>query len=637
MPLGAAPIAYLLWTRYLRHNPSNPNWRNRDRFVLSAGHGSMLLYSLLHLTGYDLSIDDLKNFRQWGSKTPGHPEVKHTPGVETTTGPLGQGFATGIGMAIAQRYLAARYNKPGVPPLLDYRIFGIVSDGDLMEGVSSESASLAGHLGLGNIIYLYDDNQISIDGSTELTFTENRMKRFESYNWHTQSVADGNDLDAIDDAIQNAIKETDRPSIISIKTVIGYGSPNKQNTAESHGSPLGEAEVKLTKKNLGWDTDKQFYIPDKVRKHFQSAIETGKRLESEWTAMFAEYKKQFPALAEELSMLWNNTLSLEWERAIPTFTTDKTMATREASGKVLNAIAPHLPTLLGGSADLAPSNNTYLSDFQDFQKENYAGRNLRFGVREHAMGSILNGLALTDGIIPYGGTFLVFADYMRPAIRLAALMGTRVIYVFTHDSIGLGEDGPTHQPIEHLASLRAIPNLIVIRPADANETAEAWRFAIQYKKGPVALVLTRQKLPVLNRSHLQISDSVTRGAYVLHRGSDNPDIILIATGSEVHLALSAAGELGKSKISCRVVSMPSWELFERQPKEYKESVLPPSSLKRIAIETGVTMGWEKYVGDHGIIIGISRFGASAPADLLMKEFGFTPDNIIEKAKGLLKI
>lgn len=636
MPLGAAPMTYLLWTRYLRHNPSNPNWRNRDRFVLSAGHGSMLLYSLLHLTGYDLTIDDLKNFRQWGSKTPGHPEVKHTPGVETTTGPLGQGFATGIGMAIAQRYLAARYNKPGVP-LLDYRIFGIVSDGDLMEGVSSESASLAGHLGLGNIIYLYDDNQISIDGSTELTFTENRMKRFEAYNWHTQSVADGNDLDAIDDAIQNAIKETDRPSIISIKTVIGYGSPNKQNTAESHGSPLGEAEVKLTKKNLGLDPEKQFYIPDEVRKHFQSAIEAGKRLESEWTAMFAEYKKQFPALADELSMLWNNTLPAEWERSIPTFTTDKTMATREASGKVLNAIAPTLPTLLGGSADLAPSNNTYLSDFQDFQKENYAGRNLRFGVREHAMGSILNGMALTDGIIPYGGTFLVFADYMRPAIRLAALMGTRVIYVFTHDSIGLGEDGPTHQPIEHLASLRAIPNMIVIRPADANETAEAWRFAIQYKKGPVALVLTRQKLPVIDSSNLKMSQSVSRGAYILHRGSDNPDIILIATGSEVHLALSTAGKLSNSNISCRVVSMPSWELFEQQPKEYKESVLPPSSLKRIAIETGVTMGWEKYVGDHGIVIGISRFGASAPADLLMKEFGFTPENIVEKAKNLLGI
>lgn len=634
MPLGAAPMAYILWTRYLKHNPSNPQWHNRDRFILSAGHGSTLLYSLLHLTGYDLSLDDLKNFRQWGSKTPGHPEAFHVLGVETTTGPLGQGFATGIGMAIAQRYLSARYNKPGFN-IIDYKIYGIVSDGDLMEGVASEAASLAGHLKLGNIIYLYDDNYISIDGSTELSFTEDRLKRFESYGWHVQSVSDGNDLDAIDTAIKGACDEADRPSLISIRTHIGFGSPNKQDSSEAHGSPLGEEEVKLTKKNLGWDPEKHFFIPDDVLTHFRSAIERGKRSESEWQSMMSEYKTHFPDVAKELDDILKGRHGEKWKKAIPIFSSDTSMATREASGKVLNAIAPHLPTLIGGSADLAPSNNTFLKGYPEFQSSNFAGRNFHFGVREHAMGSILNGMALTNGIIPYGGTFLVFADYMRPPIRLACMMGIRPIYIFTHDSIGLGEDGPTHQPIEQLASLRCIPNITVIRPADANEAAESWKFAIEHTSGPIALILTRQKLPVIDQTKFASSNNLTRGAYVLTPESGNPDLILIASGSEVHLALGAHEELTKMGITSRVISMPSWELFERQSAEYKESVLPSRMKKRIAIETGSPMGWEKYVGDEGEIIGIRTFGASAPYQILMKEYGFTVDNVVSKAKLLL--
>ncbi|MEK6755518.1 MAG: transketolase, partial [Bacteroidota bacterium] len=508
MPMGAAPMAYVLWTRHLKHNPSNPRWYNRDRFILSAGHGSMLLYGLLHLTGYDLSIDEIRNFRQWGSKTPGHPEYHLTPGVETTTGPLGQGFGNGVGMAIAERYLAARYNRPNFE-LIKYRMYGIVSDGDLMEGVSSEAASLAGHLKLGNIIYLYDDNHISIDGRTQLAFSEDVAKRFEAYGWHVQVVEDGNDLEAINAAIRAAQEETSRPSLIKVRTHIAYGSPNKQDTAEAHGSPLGEEEIRLTKRHLGWDPQKQFFIPDEVLNHFRRSVEQGKKWESLWRTMFEGYKRAYPDLAEEFENLTQGKFGDEWKKALPVFGPELgAMATREASGKVLNAIAPHLLTLIGGSADLTPSTNTFLKNFPEFQVNVSTGRNFHFGVREHAMGSILNGLALTDGFIPYGGTFLIFSDYMRPPIRLAALMGIRPIYVFTHDSIGLGEDGPTHQPIEQLASLRSMPNLTVIRPADANEVAHAWRFAIEHRSGPVALILTRQKVPLIDRTKYASADNL---------------------------------------------------------------------------------------------------------------------------------
>jgi len=634
MPMGTAPLAYILWTRFLRHNPENPRWHNRDRFVLSAGHGSMLLYSLLHLTGYDLPLEELQRFRQWQSKTPGHPEVGHTPGVEMTTGPLGQGFATGVGMAIAQKYLAARYNKTDFP-VVDYHIHGIVSDGDLMEGVSSEAASLAGHLKLGNIIYLYDDNHISIDGSTELSFTEDVAKRFEAYGWHVQTVSDGNDLDAIDSAIKTALSVPDRPHLIKIRTHIGFGSPNKQDTAEAHGSPLGEEEVKLTKQNLGWDPEKHFHIPESALRHFRSAIDRGRRIEADWQILFETYRKQFPDLAGQLERARALDYGEEWKKALPVFGPESQMATREASGKVLNALVPHLPMLMGGSADLAPSNNTFLKGIPVFQSKSFDGRNFHFGVREHAMGSILNGLALTEGIIPYGGTFLVFSDYMRPPIRLAALMGIRPIYIFTHDSIGLGEDGPTHQPIEQIAALRSIPNITVIRPADANETAGAWKFAIEHTSGPVALALTRQKLPTLDRTKHPSADGLMRGAYALTHESGTPHVILIASGSEVSVALAAADALAKEKIATRVVSMPSWELFEKQSREYKERVFPSGVKRRIAIEAGSPMGWERYVGDGGDIIGISAFGASAPYQTLMMEYGFTVQNVVSKAKAML--
>jgi transketolase len=636
MPMGAAPMAYVLWTRHLKHNPNNPRWFNRDRFILSAGHGCMLLYSLLHLTGYDLSLDDIKNFRQWGSKTPGHPEYGHTPGVETTTGPLGQGFANGVGMAIAQRYLAARYNQPNFN-IVNYTIYGIVSDGDLMEGIASEAASLAGHLKLGNIVYLYDDNGISIDGSTDLTFTEDVLKRFEAYGWHVQTVEDGNDLDAIDEAIRAARDdEGELPSLIRVRTHIAYGSPNKQDTAEAHGSPLGEEEVKLTKQALGWDPEKTFYIPDEALNHFRKAQALGKKWESLWYTLFERYEHHHPQLANELKSIWNRNYGDAWKKAIPTFGPDAgTQATREASGKVLNAIAPHLPSLIGGSADLTPSNNTYLKGMGEFQRDSYAGRNIRFGVREHAMGGILNGIALTDGMIPYGGTFLIFSEYMRPPIRLAALMGIRPIYVFTHDSIGLGEDGPTHQPIEQLASLRSIPNITVIRPADANEVAVAWQVAIEHTSGPVALALTRQKLPLIDRTRFAAAENLRKGAYVLAEYGKFPDLILIGTGSEVHPVLAAYEMLVNDRIAVRVVNMPSWELFERQPKEYREQVLPPASKKRLAVEAGSPMGWHKYVGDSGAVLGITTFGHSAPADVVMTQYGFTAENIYKKAKELL--
>jgi transketolase len=632
MPMGMASVAYVLWTKHLKHNPAHMHWQNRDRFILSGGHGSILLYSLLYLTGYKVTLDDLKSFRQLGSKTPGHPEYGHTDGVEVTTGPLGQGFTNGIGMAIAQKYLAARYNKPGFD-VVDYHIFATLGDGDLMEGITSEAASLAGHLKLGNLIYFYDDNHISIDGPTEIAFTEDRAKRFEAYNWHVQKIDDGNDLDAIDNAIEQAKKETGRPSIIMVRTHIGFGSPNKQDTAEAHGTPLGDEEIKLIKKNYGWDPEKQFFVPDEALTLFRKAIEEGKKKEDAWQKIFAEYKKQNFDLALELENIRKGNFGEEWKKALPTFT--EAMATREASGKVLNAIAPFLPSMIGGSADLAPSNNTCVKSMGEFQPGNYGGRYLRYGVREHAMGGILNGLAVTDGIIPYGGTFFVFSDYMRGSIRLACIMGIRPIYVFTHDSIGVGEDGPTHEPVEQLAALRCIPNMISLRPSDANETVAAWKFAIEHKGGPVALLLTRQKLPTFDRTKYPSADNLVKGAYVLVENSSAPDLILIGTGSEVQLALGAYEQLVKEGVKARVVSMPSWELFERQSKEYRASVLPPTVKKRIAIEALVTMGWEKYVGDNGRIIGMHSFGTSAPVDVIFRHFGFTVENVVKIAKEIL--
>ena len=635
LPMGAAAMAYVLWTRFLTHHPTNPSWPNRDRFILSAGHGCMLLYSLLHLTGYDLPLDELKRFRQWGSRTPGHSEHGLTPGVETTTGPLGQGFGNGVGMAIAERFLATYFNRPGYT-IVDHHVYAIVSDGDLMEGVSSEAASLAGHLGLGKLIYLYDDNRITIDGSTSLAFTENVGQRFEAYGWHVQRV-DGNDLIEVEAALSAAQAATERPSLIIARTHIAYGSPNKQDTAEAHGAPLGEEEVKATKRALGWPLEPAFYIPDEALAHFREALQRGRAREAQWQAQFDAYAAAHPELAAEWRTVMNGRLPEGWADKLPTFPPGGgSMATREASGKVLNAIAPHLPTLIGGSADLTPSNNTYLKGYGDFQRDNVGARNLHFGVREHAMGSILSGMALHGGVIPYGGTFLIFSDYMRPAIRLAALSHIHVIYVFTHDSIGLGEDGPTHEPIEHLASLRAMPNLTVIRPADANETAVAWRVALEHRGGPVALALTRQKLPVLDRTILASADLLRRGAYVLTDASNGqPDIILIATGSEVQLALEARQRLAARGIGARVLSMPSWELFEQQPDSYRDEVLPPSVTARLAIEAASPHGWHRYVGPMGAVIGMTRYGASAPYQVLMEQFGFTADNVTSRALSLL--
>ncbi|MBW2141472.1 MAG: transketolase [Deltaproteobacteria bacterium] len=637
MPMGASSMAYVLWTRFLSHNPLNPGWPNRDRFVLSAGHGSMLLYSLLHLTGYDLPLEELLNFRQWGSKTPGHPEYQHTPGVETTTGPLGQGFGNGVGMAIAERYLAAKFNRPG-HEIINHFIYGIVSDGDLMEGVTHEAASLAGHLKLGKLIYLYDDNHISIEGPTDLAFTENRAARFEAYEWHVQQVEDGNDLKAIEKAITNAQKETERPSLIAVRTHIGYGSPNKQDKASAHGEPLGADEIKLTKENLRWPLDPAFHIPDEALNHFRQAIEQGKESENQWKALFSAYKEAYPEEGAAWENLINGGLPDDWEKDIPVFEPDsKGIATRVASGKVLNAVAPYLPNLIGGSADLAPSNKTMVQGADTFQNDNGGGRNFHFGVREHGMGSVLNGMALYGGLIPYGGTFLVFSDYMRPPIRLAALMGLHIIYVFTHDSIGLGEDGPTHQPIEQLSALRAIPNLTVIRPCDANETAEAWRFAINHKDGPTALALTRQNVPTLDGNVFASADNLNRGAYVLSDAKNQkPDAILIASGSEVHIANEAAQKLEQADILTRVVSMPSWELFEQQPEDYQKKVLPPDVKAKIAVEAGIPLGWHRYVGEAGKVIGIDHFGASAPYLVIYEKFGITADHIVEETLRVIK-
>lgn len=635
MPMGSAPMAYILWTRFLKHNPSNPSWPNRDRFVLSAGHGSMLLYSLLHLTGYDMPMAELQQFRQWGSKTPGHPEHWLVPGIETTTGPLGQGFGNGVGMGIAQKYLAAHFNRPG-HEIVDYKIYAIAGDGCLMEGVSSEAASLAGHLQLDNLVYFYDDNHISIEGDTKLAFTEDRAKRFEAYGWFVQKLADGNDLEAIDAAIRAAQAERGRPSIIMVRTHIGYGSPNKHDTAEAHGTALGVEEVKLTKQNLGWPLEPPFLVPDEARSHFRLALEKGAKAEAEWKTKLDAYRQAFPDLAAEWDRFVKGELPPGWQAKIPTFShTDKPMATRQASGKVLNALSPVLPTLLGGAADLAPSTDTLIKGEKDFEAGNYGGRNFHFGVREHGMGAALNGMALS-GLIPYGATFFVFMDYMRPTVRLAALMRAHTIFVYTHDSVFLGEDGPTHEPIEHLAGCRIIPQLSSIRPADANETAVAWRVAIEHQDGPVALMLTRQVLPIIDRTKYASAEGLAKGAYILADAQGKtPELILIATGSEVAPTLEAYEKLAAEGIAVRLVSMPSWDLFEKQPQEYKDQVFPPSVTTRLAVEAGVPFGWDKYVGPHGAVHGINRFGASAPWKVIAEKLGFTGAHIAKLAHELL--
>lgn len=632
-PMGLAAAAYTLWTKVLKHNPKNTDFLDRDRFVLSGGHASMLLYSLLYLTGYDVSLDDIKNFRQWGSKTPGHPEFGHTPGVETTTGPLGQGVANAVGMAMAERHLAARFNKPD-SEIVDHYTYVMCGDGDMMEGVASEAASLAGHLKLSKLICLYDDNEISIEGKTDIAFTEDVQKRFDAYNWQTIKVEDGNDIDAIYNALVEAKKETEKPSLILLKTQIAYGSPNKQGTCDAHGAPLGDDEIAKTKKNLGMPEDKSFYVPEEALAKFRSCIEKGDEEESAWLEKFQAYSKKYPELAKEWVDAMSGYLSDGWDSEIPEFKpADSPIATRAASGKVLNGIAKNLPSLVGGSADLAPSNKTYLDFSHEYQPGNYDGRNVRFGVREHAMGSIMAGLFLHNGIRPYGGTFLVFSDYMRGAIRVASLMKLPLIYVFTHDSVAVGEDGPTHQPVEHLAALRCIPGLTVIRPADATETADAWKQALNTSDGPVALILSRQKLPILDRN--ENTHTLKNGAYILSDCEGTPDLILIGTGAEIHITLEAQKILLEKGIKARVVSMPSWELFEKTSTEYQKSILPPDIKIRIAIEAGHPMGWEKYVGDGGAIVGISGFGASAPGGTVLKEYGFTPDNIVEKALALL--
>ncbi len=651
LPLGAAAMAYVLWTRFLRHNPINPQWSNRDRFVLSAGHGSALLYSLLHLTGYDLPLDQIKQFRQWGSITPGHPERGLTPGVETTTGPLGQGFGNGVGMAIAEAHFAARYNRPGLE-IVDHFTYGLVSDGDLMEGVASEAASLAGQLELGKLIYLFDNNHVTLSAGTNISCNEDHARRFQAYGWHTQSVEDGNDVEAVELALRTARNETKCPSLILVRTHLGFGSPDKQDTFEAHGSPLGVEEVKLTKQNLGWPVEPLFDIPPEALAHFREALPRGKQAESEWRDRFSRYAAIHPELAREYQERIRGELPVGWDADIPIFPADpKGMKTRVASGKVMNAISPKLPSLMGGSADLDPSTHTALKDAGDFESSdrasgdtqgstgggwNYAGRNLHFGIREHGMGSILNGMAVYGGIIPFGATFLIFSDYMRPPIRLAAIMEQQVIYVFTHDSIALGEDGTTHQPVEQLANLRAVPRLLVIRPCDANETAYAWRVAIESRDRPVALILTRQDVPTLDRTRYASAEGLKRGAYILAEAANGqPEIILIATGSEVSLIVEAQLELEKQNVQTRLVSMPSWELFDAQPEEYRRSVFPPLIRARLAVEAGATQGWHRYAGDLGGVIGLDHFGASAPAPVLLREYGFTVENVCKQALALL--
>ncbi len=630
LPMGAAAMAYVLWTRFLKHNPSNPKWPDRDRFVLSAGHGSMLLYALLHLTGYDLSLDELKNFRQWGSKTPGHPEYGHTPGVETTTGPLGQGFGNAVGMAVAEAFLAARFNRNG-HKVVDHYTYAIVSDGDVMEGVAQEAASLAGHLKLGKLIMLYDDNRITLAAPADVTFTEDVPKRFEAYGWHTLKVEDGNDLDAIAAAIQLAQKVTDKPSLISVRTIIGYGSPKKAGTYHAHGSPLGPDEVKASKENLGWPLEPDFLIPKDVQAHFLGSVERGKAAEADWQHHFAAYEAAFADLAIQFKRAQAGQLPDAWDFDIPQYGPNaKGMATRNASGQILNAIAKRVPTFMGGDADLAESTKTLIDGEGNFGVDGYDQRNLRFGIREHAMGSIANGLALHGGIIkPYTATFLVFSDYMRPAIRLAALSGIEPIFVFTHDSIGLGEDGPTHQPVEHLAALRTIPNSIVLRPADANESSAAWKVAMEHKGGPVTLVFTRQNVPILEQP--AVWEGVPKGGYVLSDSEGEPDVLLMSTGSEVQLILKAQELLAQDGIQARVISIPSMELFEAQGADYVQSVLPPNVKARVAVEAGVKQGWQEYL-QGGHFIGLNRFGASAPYEQIYQNLGITAEAVVEAAK-----
>ncbi len=636
-PLGASPMAYVLWDRFLKHNPADPSWPDRDRFILSAGHASAMLYSLLHLTGYSLPLDELRRFRQYGSLTPGHPEYAPERGIEVTTGPLGQGFANGVGMAIAERSLAQHYNRPG-HRIIDHFTYSIVSDGDLEEGVSSEAASLAGTLKLGKLVYLYDDNGISIEGDTSVTFSEDVGSRFRAYGWHVIGPIDGMDTDKVDAAIRESRAETERPSLIICRTVIGYGSPNKAGSGAAHGEPLGEEEVRLTREALGWTYAEPFTIPAEAREHFRKALERGRRSQEEWQKRMAAYREAYPAEARQLEQILSGDLPEGWDADLDALfrSGDKPVATRAASGQVLNAIAPRLRSLMGGAADLAPSTKTLLKSRGDFSAESHGGHNLHFGVREHAMGAIANGMALHGGIIPYTATFLIFYDYMRPPVRLAALMGIRVIFLYTHDSVGLGEDGPTHQPVEQLAGMRAVPNLLTLRPADATETLEAWRVALHRRHGPTALALSRQNLPVLDREKLAPAQGVNRGGYVLWEAGDTADVILIGTGSEVHIALEAGKLLLEEGVSARVVSLPSWELFDAQTPEYRNRVLPPAVNKRVSIEAGAKLGWERYVGPDGVIIGLSRFGASAPGPVVYENLGLTARHVADEALRLVK-
>ena len=635
-PMGAAAMAYALWDRFLKHNPGDPSWPDRDRFVLSPGHASAMLYALLHLTGYDLSLDDIKQFRQWGSRTPGHIEYGTTPGVEVTTGPLGQGFANGVGMAIAERWLAEHYNRPGYE-VVNHYTYAIVSDGDLQEGVASEAASLAGTLRLGKIIYLYDDNDISIEGNTDIAFAENVAQRFQAYGWHVIGPIGGMDISAVEPAIRAAQAEADHPSLIVCRTIIGYGSPNKAGTSAAHGEPLGEEEVRLAKQQLGWPYEEPFYVPENALAHLRKALDRGRRQQEEWQSMFDAYRRQFPDQARQLEVDVRGDLPPGWDAELAGLfqEVDKPVSTREASGRVMNALAPKLHAFAGGSADLAPSTKTLLKDHGHYGFEEYCGHNMHFGVREHAMGAIANGMSLHGGIIPYTGTFLVFYDYMRPPVRLAALMGIRVIFIFTHDSVGMGEDGPTHQPIEQLMGLRSVPELVTIRPADAAETAEAWRLAIERREGPTALVLSRQNLPVLDRSTVAPPSGVRRGGYVLWESAESPEVILIGTGSEVHIALDAGGLLQEKGVAARVVSLPSWEIFDAQPSEYRDSVLLPGVRARVSIEAATPLGWRRYVGLDGTAIGLHHFGASAPGKVLYEQLGLTPQRVAGEAVKLL--
>lgn len=633
-PMALAPLGHVLWTKSMNYNPKNPSWANRDRFILSAGHACMLQYCYLYLTGYDLNMDDIKNFRQLHSKTAGHPEMHLLDGIEITTGPLGQGFANGVGFAISQKHMAARFNKPDFD-LFDYKIYAICSDGDLMEGVTAEAASIAGALKLSNLIYIYDDNHITIEGDTDITFKEDVAMRFEAYGWHVQDLPDGNDIDALQDAIENAKNDTEKPSLIKVRTHIAYGSPNKQDTAGAHGSPLGPDEVKLVKENYGFDPEEKFHVADEVLDYYRKIGEEGAEKEEEWNTLYKNYKEKYPDLAKEYQVLVDKKLPDGWKDKLPVFKTGDKMATRKASGKTLNAIASSLPQLVGGSADLAPSTSTNLEEFESFSWQNYSGRNFHFGIREHAMGAILNGMAANTNLIPYGATFLIFSDYMRPPLRLASIMKMRPIMVFTHDSIGLGEDGTTHQPIEQLLGLRSVPFMTVIRPADANETAHAWRVAIEHSGGPVCIVLTRQGLPIIDQDKYAKAENLEKGAYILSESEGDAQIILIGTGSEVQLVLGAQEKLETEGIRARVVSMPAWNLFDKQDDAYKEKVFPKNLKKRLSVEAGVTMGWHKYVTDEGDTLGIDRFGESAPGEEVMAEFGFTVENVVKKAKALL--